>query len=109
VDATRHLLTRGAEVNQPGWTPLMYAASGGHLNVARLLISNGAQVNATAENGNTPLMMAAREGHAAVVSLLLASGADAGLQTASGATAASIAQERKHPQILDLIAKHVQR
>ena len=49
--------------------------------ISRLLIANGAQVNATAVNGYTALMMAAREGRREVVSLLLANGADPKLET----------------------------
>ena len=43
----------------------------GSVNVARLLISYGAQVNVTADNAHVPVM-AAREGHAQMVTFLLA-------------------------------------
>jgi ankyrin repeat domain-containing protein 17 len=37
-------------------TSLMEAASSGHLEIVKLLISHGADVNAQSSSGNTPLM-----------------------------------------------------
>jgi ankyrin repeat protein len=83
----KKLLARGAAINHPGWTPLIYAATGGHADVARYLIDAGADVNAASPNGTTALMMAVRGGHAAVVDLLLARRADVGHRNDDGATA----------------------
>jgi ankyrin repeat protein len=83
----KKLYARGAEINHPGWTPLIYAATGVHADVARYLIDAGANVNAASPNGTTALMMAVRGGHAAVVDLLLERGADLGHRNADGATA----------------------
>ena len=83
----KKLYARGAEINHPGWTPLIYAATGGHADVARYLIDAGANVDAASPNGTTALMMAVREGHAAVVDLLLERGADVGHRNENGATA----------------------
>src|SRR5437870_4061661 len=38
-----------------GYTPLMYAAQGGHLDVAQLLIRKGANVNAATRDNDTAL------------------------------------------------------
>jgi uncharacterized protein len=73
----RRLLERGAVVNRAGWTPLHYAASGGHAGIVNLLLERGAQVDAESPNKTTPLMMAARYGTEESVDRLLASGADA--------------------------------
>ena len=43
-------------------TPLMEAASSGHLEIVKLLISHGADVNAQSSSGNTPLMYACASG-----------------------------------------------
>ena len=72
----RRLLERGAVVNRAGWTPLHYAASGGHAGIVNLLLERGAQVDAESPNKTTPLMMAARYGTEESVDRLLASGAD---------------------------------
>ena len=47
------LFTRGAALDGPGWTPLLYAASGGQTEVARYLLDAGANVNAVSPNGTT--------------------------------------------------------
>jgi len=70
------LLQRGAKVNQPGWTPLHYAASGPNPRIVELLLAQGAEVDARSPNGSTPLMMAARYGSEESVRLLLQRGAD---------------------------------
>ena len=71
------LVSRGAAVHKEGWTPLHYAATGGHLRVVAFLIGAHADVNAESPNGTTPLMMAAMYGNSDVVKLLLESGAEA--------------------------------
>jgi len=63
-----------------GNTALMSAAGGGTVEVVRLLLERGANVDQQNENGWTALMSAAFRGYADVISLLLAHGADAGLK-----------------------------
>ena len=70
------LLERGAKVNQSGWSPLHYAATGPEPDIVRLLLGRGAEIDATAPNGITPLMMAAQYGSEDGVKLLLEHGAD---------------------------------
>lgn len=57
-------------------TPLMEAASAGHLDIVRLLIAHGADVNAQSTSGNTPLMYACAGGHEDAVETLLEAGAN---------------------------------
>lgn len=57
-------------------TALHGAAYKGEVEVARLLISRGADVNARASDGNTPLVEAATHNRLDMVKLLLDSGAD---------------------------------
>jgi uncharacterized protein len=56
------LLSVGANVNFgkdfEDWTALHYAASGGHLEVVRLLVDAGADVNVRIKRGDTPLQLA---------------------------------------------------
>ena len=56
-------------------TPLTNAALRGHKEIAELLISKGADVNARDKSGFTPLNWASNQGHTAVVELLKMHGA----------------------------------
>ena len=53
------LILRGADVNQPGWTPLHYAASGVKPDIMTILLDHSAYIDAESPNGSTPLMMLA--------------------------------------------------
>jgi ankyrin repeat protein len=89
----QRLLQRGARVDQAGWSPLLYAASGPEPQVAALLLERGAPANGRSPNGSTPLMMAARYGAQDTVPLLLARGADPRLRNEQGLTAADFARQ----------------
>ena len=86
------LIARDADVNKTGWTPLHYAASGGHLELIRLLLEHYAYIDAESPNGSTPLMMAARYGAIDGARLLLEEGADPTLQNEQGLTAVDFAR-----------------
>ncbi len=92
LDAMKTLIARGAQVSRPGWTPLHYAASSPSAAPVRLLLEQGAPVDARAPNGNTPLMQAARYGHEDSVTLLLERGADRTLRNERNHDAADYAR-----------------
>jgi hypothetical protein len=71
-------------VDQDGAPALHDACERGHVEVAELLLSNGAQINATNPAGQTGLMWAAIGGRAKMLEMLLAKGADASLKNAAG-------------------------
>ena len=87
------LIERGADVNKPGWAPLHYAATNGHLAVMQLLIDENAYLDAESPNGSTPLMMAAHYGTPSAVKLLLESGADPTLKNSLGLSAIDFAHQ----------------
>jgi ankyrin repeat protein len=87
LDLVKKLRQRGAEIGGPGWTPLIYAATGGHNAIVEYLIAEGADVNAVSPNGTSALMMAVREGKGPTVDLLIAKGADVNRKNQQGATA----------------------
>ncbi len=98
------LIARGADINKTGWTPLHYAATGGHLRLIRLLLEHHAYIDAESPNGTTPLMMAAQYGTADAVRLLLEEGADPTLRNQKKLTALDFAHNSERPEVTDLIA-----
>jgi ankyrin repeat protein len=90
VKKVRKALAEGVDVHtretarpNVGRTPLHYAAGGPqygaggqHLDVAKVLLAKGADVNAKAEGGYTPLHVASGLGQKEIVQLLLRSGAN---------------------------------
>lgn len=104
TDLCRQLISLGADVNKPGWTPLHYAATNGHLATMDLLLEEHAYIDAASPNGTTPLMMAAHYGTAEAVKLLLADGADPALRNEQGLTAIDFAQRASRAEAAELIA-----
>jgi quinoprotein dehydrogenase-associated probable ABC transporter substrate-binding protein len=66
------------------------------VDMARLLIAKGADVNARSKSGVTPLMVAATFNNAALAGLLIQSGADVDAKTARGQTALDIAKANQN-------------
>lgn len=81
--ALLHLL--GNDVNQAIWeeegfTALYFAASGGHYDIVKALLTNKANTEKTPPGNTSPLIVAAHEGYTEVVTLLLAHGAHVNYQ-----------------------------
>lgn len=76
LDIVRLLVEKGAEVNRVGWTPLHYAAVSGNVDLLRYLLDRHAYIDAESPNRSTPLMMAARHDRIDAVHLLVEAGAD---------------------------------
>lgn len=62
-------------VPTPGNTALTYASAGGFVDVVKVLLKEGANIEDHNENGHTPLMEAASAGHVEVARVLLEYGA----------------------------------
>ena len=85
MSIAKRLLAEGHNVNmgcsgdnQPamrlGCTPLHAAAGRGHLDMVKLLVENGAEVNQQSQLGYSALRWSCQEGHADVVRYLLGIG-----------------------------------
>lgn len=76
------MISDGADINKhskrDGETALMRAASRGRNEIVKLLLSNGAEIDAQAEDGSTALISAVegRGGRTATVQILVEAGAD---------------------------------
>lgn len=107
LEICRLLVRKNADVNKPGWTPLHYAATNGHLPVMNLLLDEHAYIDAASPNGTTPLMMAAHYGTPAAVKLLLSAGADPLLKNIQGLSALDFSVRGNREESANLIRAHI--
>jgi ankyrin repeat protein len=107
VEVCKRLIALDADVNKTGWTPLHYAASGGHIEVIKLLLSHSAYIDAESPNLTTPLMMAAMYGSPQAVEVLLAEGADANLKNQKGMTALDFADVADRQASAKILVRHM--
>jgi ankyrin repeat protein len=103
------LLDAGAKVDEAdndGITILSWATIANRVDMARLLIGRGADVNHVDKKGMTPLLYAASIdfGDSAMVDLLLRSSARRDVRTKEGQTALDLARQYKHIHLLPSLA-----
>ena len=89
VEMVQYMLDLGADMRQ--YNDLASVSSKGHLDVLKLLIRYGADVNEIIYNCGTPLQNAVKKKHLKIVSELLKSGANANLQYQDGNTSIHVA------------------
>jgi ankyrin repeat protein len=88
ADRVRELLDAGADVNvresskdRLQYTPLHWAANNGDLEIAEILISRGADLDAEDPTYSTPLYLAAEQGHPKVVEFLISKEAEVNVKS----------------------------
>lgn len=107
TDVALQLMALDADVNKPGWTPLHYATTHGHLAIMRALLDHHAYVDASSPNGSTPLMMAAMYSTPSAVKILLEAGADPMIKNDLGLMAIDFALRANRTESAELIAAFV--
>ena len=104
------LLAMRANVEDRGMkgdcTPLMEAASSGHLEIVKLLISHGADVNSQSSSGNTPLMYACASGHSEIVRVLLEANANVEDHNENGHTPLMEAASAGHVEVAKILLEY---
>ena len=86
-----------------GNTALFKACDKGHIEIANLLINNGADVNFQNKEGTTPAMKAAENNHFYVLQLLLEKNIDKSRSDYTGRTLREIAENSRDKRILKLL------
>jgi hypothetical protein len=89
-----------------GDTVLHHAASGGHNDIARLLIDNGANLNTKNRMGQTPLHISTRIGYKDMVELLIDKGANININNDEGRTPLHEAANSGHKDLVTLLISH---
>ena len=118
-DEVDRLLASGENPNQEtkdGVTPLHIASGRGYDKIAKSLIQNKADVNATIKQtfkykgkdvpkGATPLMGAIANYHFDIADMLISNGANVNLLTENGSSALMIAADKKNPEMVKTLIK----
>jgi ankyrin repeat protein len=104
------LIEAGAAVNDLATNPMKLmplhsAASARNLEAARLLLKNGALVNARQHGGWVPIHAAAQNGDRPMVELLLQSGADSSIANDQGKTPVDAAKDKGHVDLVSILEK----
>ncbi|XP_018569142.1 uncharacterized protein LOC108909316 [Anoplophora glabripennis] len=77
-----------------------------HLDIIKLLIEHGVDVNVRDSNGSCALHLAASSGRLDIAHLLMEFGADANIKDNDGRTALHLAAFRDHTDIIELLMQH---
>jgi ankyrin repeat protein len=105
LDIAKKLRARKAALDPPGWTPLIYAATGGHDEMVRYLLAEGAKIDAVSPNGTSALMMAVREEKFSTAELLIARGANVNVRNENGATALEWAERSEDRALIERLKR----
>ena len=113
VSRVQQLLEQDASLifvrDADGSTPLHCATWKGHLAVVELLLSRGADINATNQNdhwGTTPLHAAAHANQRAIAEVLIAHGADIHATNLNGRTPLAETEFHKAKPVANLLRQH---
>jgi len=110
IKSVKQHLAAGADVNansSGGWTQLTWAAHENRIEIGKLLIKKGADVNRRGDyGGNTALIEAIWGGHIEFVELLIVNGADVNAKSqdeSDGITPLNVATQNGYKEIVELL------
>jgi len=103
---TRKLIEEGANINQSGvneWTALHFAAQNNDVIIGKLLIENGASIDAQDKYGNSTLWRAtfSSKGNGDFITMLLDAGANKNLNNLSGISPIELARKISNYSVID--------
>ena len=104
VDALLHITKKPDDIEpEKLFTPLLIAATNGHIDVVRVLLIHGANPNIQNVDGVTPLHNSIFEGHVETVKLLLEYGANPAVYDRLGNTPIDLAKRSANSQLRGLL------
>jgi Ankyrin repeats (3 copies) len=106
IETVRNLINEGVELNYIyDLPPLARAASLGNVEMVKLLIESGADINLQMEDeGDTALMIAALYNHLEAVKILVEAGADVNIGNYYGTKAVVMAATNAHEDVYNYLA-----
>ncbi len=107
ADALRTVLKAGANPNdvQLKCPLIVLAAKAGQIEIVRVLIEAGADVNLRIIQSRTALMWAAQQGNEEMVQMLIKAGANVNAALKTGQTAIRWATDGNHGKVVDLLVE----
>ena len=105
IDVAKLLIGAGADIEKGASTPLMEAAQEGYESLVDYLIHSGAKVTTVANNGDTALDLAAENGHTKICMALLNAGAKLEHRSEGGRTPLMRAARQGHEATVDYLIK----
>lgn len=107
IEIARLLFDVGVDVNIPTQedqcTPLIAASECGHVEIAKFLLENGANVEARNNEMMTPFYCAALNGHVKIIQLLFDHNADVNARQINNSTPVHAAVESGHIEVVKML------
>jgi ankyrin repeat protein len=110
-EIVEYFILKGADVNAmaknaTGFTALTGAVANNHVEISKILVKRGADVNHRYEGGVSPLMEACLNGNIELVNFLLANGADPSAKTKDGKSPLTFAKDKNHVEVVEILERH---
>ena len=105
IQSIKNYIDFGYDLNidDYGYTPLIYVSISNQIEIAKLLLNAGADVNIQNNTGSTALIYAAYNNNIEIIKLLLNSDADIDKQNSAGRTALMSAAYNNNREIIELL------